>query len=154
MRQRNKTRPIDDFRENTLNQSFGSVERPELRTMDHVLWSLVVLAQYISFHEHMRFVLEDGTVLEGDVHADWKKLKPVFKTTCVDLQSAYKQLAVHPEEHKRSVVTLGPQARRTGLLCLKCFALWGFCQCAPLLEDQFISAGGGPTPGAVLGCIL
>ena len=48
--------------------------------------------------------LGDGTV--GQVHSDWRKLKPNFKATCVDLQSAYKQLAVHPEEQKRTVVTL------------------------------------------------
>ena len=112
VKQRNKTRPIDDFRENTLNQTFGSVEKPELRTMDHILWSMVVLAQYMTFHEHMRFVLGDGSVLEGDVHCDWKKLKPVFRTTCVDLQSAYKQLAVHPTEHKRTVVTLWDSEKR------------------------------------------
>ena len=106
IRQKNKTRPIDDFRENTLNRTFGSVERPELRTMDHVLWALVVLAQYLSFHERISFVLSDGTLLEGEVHQDWKRLKPVFKCTCVDLKSAYKQLAVAPEEHRRTVVTL------------------------------------------------
>eukprot|EP00435_Cladocopium_sp_Y103_P036529 s3063_g9.t1 len=101
-----KTRPIDDFRENTLNLTFGSVEKPELRTMDHVLWALVTLASYLTFHERMNFQLSDGTYLTGEVHADWKKLRPVFKTTCVDLQSAYKQLAVHPKEQKRTVVTL------------------------------------------------
>ena len=104
-RQKNKTRPIDDFRENTLNQTFGSVEKPELRTMDHVLWALVILAQYFTFHEHISFFLSDGTVLNGEVHAEWKKLNPIFKTTCVDLQSAYK-LAVAPAEQKRTVVTL------------------------------------------------
>jgi hypothetical protein len=34
-----------------------------------------------------------------------EKLNPIFKTTCVDLQSAYK-LAVAPAEQKRTVVTL------------------------------------------------
>ena len=106
VRQKNKTRPIDDFRENTLNRTFGSVEKPELRTMDHVLWALVILAQYFSFHERMSFQLNDGTRLEGDVHPDWKKLKPAFKCLCVDLQSAYKQLAVSPDEQRRAVVTL------------------------------------------------
>ena len=106
VKQKDKTRPIDDFRENTLNQTFGSVEKPELRTMDHVLWALAVLAQYLTFHEHMCFKLSDGSTLDGDVHEEWKKLKPTFKTTCVDLQSAYKQLAVHPDEHHRTVVTL------------------------------------------------
>eukprot|EP00435_Cladocopium_sp_Y103_P050211 s1922_g15.t1 len=74
--------------------------------MDHVLWALVTLASYLTFHERMNFQLSDGTYLSGEVHADWKKLRPVFKTTCVDLQSAYKQLAVHPKEQKRTVVTL------------------------------------------------
>lgn len=61
VRQKNKTRPIDDFRENTLNQTFGSVEKPELRTMDYVLWSMVTLARYLTFYEHMAFKLSDGT---------------------------------------------------------------------------------------------
>eukprot|EP00435_Cladocopium_sp_Y103_P038153 s357_g10.t1 len=106
VKQKAKVRPIDDFRENNLNQTFGSVERPELRTMDHVLWSLVVLAQHLTFHERMVFRLSDGSVLEGEVHSEWKRLKPSFKVTCVDLQSAYKQLATHPSEQKRTVVTL------------------------------------------------
>ena len=112
VKQKNKTRPIDDFRENTLNQTFGSVERPELRTMDHVLWALAVLAQYLTFHEHMQFKLSDGSTLDGDVHDEWKRLRPIFKTTCVDLQSAYKQLAVHPDEHHRTVVTLWDNQKR------------------------------------------
>ena len=99
VKQRNKTRPIDDFRENTLNQTFGSVERAELRTMDHVLWSLVVLAQYLSFHEHMRFVLGDGEVLEGETPT-------CFQDYMRGFTNAYKQLAAHPTEQKRSVVTL------------------------------------------------
>ena len=106
VKQKAKTRPIDDFRENTLNRTFGSVERSELRTMDHVLWMLVILAQYFCFREHMSFLLSDGTRLEGEVHMDWKRMKPAFKCTCVDLQSAYKQLAVSPDEHKRAVVTI------------------------------------------------
>ena len=106
VKQKNKIRPIDDFRESTLNETFGSAEKPELRTMDHVLWTMVILAQYLTFHEHMSFQLSDGTRLDGDVHPEWRRLKPVFKTTCIDLQSAYKQLAVHPNEHRRTVVTL------------------------------------------------
>ena len=74
--------------------------------MDHILWSMVVLVQYLTFHESVTFVLEDGTVLDGEVHGDWKKFKPVFKATCIDLQSAYRQLAVHPSEQKRAGVTL------------------------------------------------
>ena len=112
VRQKNKTRPIDDFRENTLNETLGSAEKPELRTMDHVLWAMVVLAQYLTFHEHMAFQLSDGTRLDGDVHPEWRRLKPVFKTTCVDLQSAYKQFAVHPNEHRRTVVTLWDKKKR------------------------------------------
>jgi hypothetical protein len=79
VRQKNKTRPIDDFRENTLNETLGSAEKPELRTMDHVLWAMVVLAQYLTFHEHMAFQLSDGTRLDGDVHPRMEKAETCFQ---------------------------------------------------------------------------
>ena len=48
----------------------------------------------------MDFCLNDGGRLQGPVHAAWKL------TTAFDLESAYKQLALHPEEYNCSVVTL------------------------------------------------
>ena len=42
--------------EEKLAETFGSAEKPELRTMDHVLWAMVVLA----FLSNMTFQLSDG----------------------------------------------------------------------------------------------
>ena len=155
VKQKNKIRPIDDFRESTLNETFGSAEKPELRTMDHVLWTMVILAQYLTFHEHMSFQLSDGTRLDGDVHPEWRRLKPVFKTTCIDLQSAYKQLAVHPNEHRRTVVTLwGQEETTTHVLRFEGAAIWSFSQRSPFPEGQCVFAGGRFIHGLVLGCVL
>ena len=54
----------------------------------------------------MDFCLNDGGRLQGPVHAAWKELDPYLLTTAFDLESAYKQLALHPDEYNCSVVTL------------------------------------------------
>ena len=41
--QKSKCRPIDDFSENGVNACFGSVERVDLRALDEVVWSAMVV---------------------------------------------------------------------------------------------------------------
>ena len=101
-----KLRPIDDFKENNVNMTHASVEKIELRTMDHVLWSLFTLVQYLLFEERMQLGLKNGGFLSGPIHPDWKLVKPNFKSSCIDLKSAYKQLPLQSCERKNAIVTL------------------------------------------------
>ena len=101
-----KIRPIDDFKENNVNLTHASVEKIELRTMDHVLWSVFTLVKFLMFEGRMELRLKSGDTLAGEVHTEWKAVEPVFKTSCIDLKSAYKQLPLHRDERKHAVVTL------------------------------------------------
>ena len=71
---RDKLRPIDNFKESMLNLTFGCYEKIELKAMEHVLWMLVTLTRYMRHLGEVKFVLTDGTALEGFVHPSWNKL--------------------------------------------------------------------------------
>ena len=103
--QGSKLRPIDDFCENRLNQTFSSVGEITLKTMDHVTWAVLILCKH-SLHEGgMSFRLSTGEFFTGEVHDDWKH-GATFKATTIDLKAAYKQLPLHPEDKNKGVVTL------------------------------------------------
>ena len=104
--QRDKLRPIDNFKESMLNLTFGCYEKVELKAMEHVLWMLVTLARYMRHFGEIKFVLCDGTLLEGHVHPAWNKVAFGMEATCVDMKSAYKQLPLNPCEYHRTVVSL------------------------------------------------
>ena len=104
--QKGKVRPIDNLKESMLNQTFGSFEKIELRAMEHVLWCLVVMSKCLKVGGEIVFTLSDGSELRGHVHRDWMERPPEVKATCIDLKSAYKQLALHSDEYRRTVVSL------------------------------------------------
>ena len=105
--QRDKLRPIDNFKESMLNLTFGCYEKVELKAMEHVLWMLVTLARYMRHFGEIKFV-----ALRWD---------PFGRATCIlrgtrlllewrprvwDMKSAYKQLPLNPCEYHRTVVSL------------------------------------------------
>ena len=104
--QKDKLRPIDNFKESSLNRTFGSVEKIELRAMEHVLWMSLVLMRFCRHLGEVAFTLSNGEVLEGSVHPAWNKVDFGLEATCVDMKSAYKQLPLHPDEYSRTVVSL------------------------------------------------
>ncbi|CAL1128318.1 unnamed protein product [Cladocopium goreaui] len=93
-------------KESMLNLTFGCYEKVELKAMEHVLWMLVTLARYMRHFGEIKFVLCDGTLLEGHVHPAWNKVAFGMEATCVDMKSAYKQLPLNPCEYHRTVVSL------------------------------------------------
>ena len=115
--QKGKFRPIDDMKENHLNDCLTSCDKIDLHAMDHVLWSLCIALKFCLFHESMSFKLSDGTVLQSEVHPTWRARPPSFKITSFDLASAYKQLPLNPEEYNCTVVTLRNPSDNT----IKCF---------------------------------
>ena len=104
--QKEKLRPIDNFKESMLNLTFGCFEKIELRAMEHVLWMLVALVRHMRLLGEIQFVLSTGEILSGHVHPSWNKVAFGVEATCVDMKSAYKQLPLNPCEYHRTVVCL------------------------------------------------
>ena len=96
--QKDKLRPIDDLKENRVNDTFSTTERATLYAMDHIVWSAIFSLR--------SYKLGDGSVLEGYVHPDWISTKTGLKVTAMDLKSAYKQLPLSPLDYNKSVVSL------------------------------------------------
>ena len=112
VRQKNKLRPIDDMKENRLNESFTCNDKIDLKSLDQILWSIFVLIRCCTFHNEVHFRLKSGEELHGRVESTWKSQGTNFKATTFDLESAYKQLPLHPEEQDCSVVSIvDPQSR-------------------------------------------
>ena len=104
--QKEKLRPIDDMKENKLNDCFSCSDKIDLRALDHVLWSLCVCIRFCLYSGDLDFKLSDGSRLHGSVHESWTRAGAHFSMTSFDLASAYKQLPLNPKEHNCSVVTL------------------------------------------------
>ena len=82
--QKDKLRPIDDFKESQVNKTFASSEKLELRTMDHTLWSLFTVLKFLLFDGRLDFTLSSGEHLCAEVHPAWKSVEPNFKASCID----------------------------------------------------------------------
>ena len=63
--------------------------------MEHVLWMLGTLTRYMSHLGEVKFLLSDGSVMEGYVHSAWNKVAFGMEATCIDMKSAYKQLPLN-----------------------------------------------------------
>ena len=102
-----KLRPIDDFSESGVNSCFGCFERVSLKALDELCWVCLQVFRCALGSGWVRFVLSDGTSLEGRLHKVWadrEKLRPLTKT--YDLRAAYKQLPLHPGEKPKAVLIL------------------------------------------------
>eukprot|EP00439_Symbiodinium_sp_Y106_P021285 s8488_g2.t1 len=106
VRQNDKLRAIDDFRENQLNRAYSSVEKVVLHAMDHLLWSLQTLLRYLIDRGEVSLELSTGEVLRGQVHPSWSLRKDSLVVTALDLRSAYKQLPLSPLDQDKTVVVL------------------------------------------------
>ncbi|CAK9011251.1 unnamed protein product, partial [Durusdinium trenchii] len=102
-----KLRPIDDYAENRVNSAFAYLDKLDLRALDQMVWACVAISRCCVAKGEAHFVLSDGTELRGPVSRSllvndgWK---PVL--TVVDLASAYKQLAIHPDCRKLSIIAI------------------------------------------------
>ncbi|CAE7829729.1 unnamed protein product [Symbiodinium sp. CCMP2592] len=117
--QKGRLRPIDDFKENLVNQACSTSERIVLQAMDHLLWSLSVLCHFYRKRGAVDFTLSSGERLTGHVHPDWQKSGASMQVATLDLKSAYKQLPLSPCDFDKSVVTL--KDPKTG--SISCFVM-------------------------------
>ena len=106
--QRGKLRPIDDLAENGVNGAFAACDKLTLRALDELVWSATFLMRSVMQRGEVRVKLSSGEEVVGPLNDFWKadpeRSRPLLKT--VDLKSAYKQLAVHPDHQAACVVTV------------------------------------------------
>jgi len=120
--QKEKLRPIDDLKENRVNETFSSTERASLYALDHLVWISIFLARLYTVGGEFNFELEDGTQLSGFVHKDWIEAGVDLKVTAMDLKSAYKQLPLSPLDSDKAVISLWSEQHQD-VRCFECATL-------------------------------
>ena len=115
-----KHRPVDDFSECRVNACFGCFEKVTLKALDELVWTCALVFRVAQTKGCVRLELGSGEVLEGPSRKVWhdsSRVRPLTKT--YELRSAYKQLAIHPSERRKTVLLLKcSSARRvSGFVC-------------------------------------
>ena len=101
-----KTRCVDDFSEYMVNMTVVTQEKAAAGGVDAILalarsW----LAGGPALKNTLAFRLSDGKELSGEVHQEFRGGRSL-QGKCVDLASAYKQLAVSPADAAVSVISV------------------------------------------------
>ncbi|CAK9116007.1 unnamed protein product [Durusdinium trenchii] len=104
--QKEKLRPIDDFKENQVNDTFSRAEKVTLYALDYLIWAVLALVRLYKSGGEFSYTLSTGERLVGHVHQDWLSCDSEFLITALDLKSAYKQLPLHPKDQAKAVVSL------------------------------------------------
>ena len=120
--QKEKLTPIDDLKENRVNETFSSTERASLYALDHLVWVSIFLARLYTVGGEFNFELEDGTQFSGFVHKDWIEAGVDLKVTAMDLKSAYKQLPLSPLDSDKAVISLWSEEHQD-VRCFECATL-------------------------------
>ena len=92
-----KLRPIDDFTINGQNATVSVNNRLDHGGIEELV-AIGRLIQYVITPRKMNFVDLSGKRWTGQVHPGWYAQDFVLKGRALDLKSAYKQLAVHPDD--------------------------------------------------------
>ena len=147
--QSGKLRVIDDFSENGTNSVYACQEKLDLRTLDHLTWCAVQMANSIWKTREVDFTLSTGERLKGRVDGGWNKSDiGGLLTKTVDLKSAYKQFAIAPADRKRAVIVVkaGVDSQPMGFISSvlpfgAAAAVMSFNRVSRLLWRIFIEAG-------------
>ena len=104
--QGSKVRPIDNFSEFGINDAFGSCEKVLMLNLDHVVgWAKAWSG--IADDKSAAGILDTaGHWWRGNIHKDWAHDWGKIHGRVADLKSAYKQLAIRPEDSHLSVVAV------------------------------------------------
>ena len=97
LKQPNKIRLIDDGLESGLNSAYSCYNKLTLMDMDAVVAIANTVLHSFSSKGGFEILLSTGECLTGRVHASWHNDSTLLGRT-LDLKSAYKQLAVNPEQ--------------------------------------------------------
>ena len=101
--QNDKIRPVDDLSESLINSTVTETEKITLEGLDEIC----CLARFFAGAttdgvRTYKLPTEDGTVFSGELHADCHGGQA--RRVQLDLKSAYKQLACHPDDRWASVI--------------------------------------------------
>ena len=112
--QGSKVRNIDDLSEFSINQRYGPGEKLDLGGVDEVV-SLTAAWMKVGGgdQDQVRVQLSSGLVLEGEKAPEFRGVLLKLQGRCLDLKSAYKQLALSPSDRSNAVIAvLDPKSRR------------------------------------------
>ena len=102
-----KVRNIDDLSEFGVNQAYGTPEKLDLGGLDEVM---ALAAEWIRAgqqgQEEVSVALSSGKILTGKLHADYKSHSKSLRGRCLDLKSAYKQIALRPTDQANAVLAV------------------------------------------------
>ena len=102
-----KLRPIDDFSENRVNQTFGYADKIGLRALDELVTAAQVWTRTVLGDGRVHFTLSDGSEFEGRLHQAWRQ--PTGRkllVTALDLKNVYKQFALSPSSRAFAILLL------------------------------------------------
>lgn len=104
--QNGKPRVIDDLKESNVNSAYIAIDRLFLHDIDFVS-SLAFLISKLCHRDdsHISLSLEDGSVLEGELHRDFRA-HANWSIRCLDLAKAYKQVPVSESSRQFGVLVL------------------------------------------------
>ena len=97
LKQPNKIRLIDDGLESGLNSAYSCYNKFTWMDMDSVVSLANTVLRAFSSKNGFDIMLSTGQVLSGKVHHGWHGVSTLLGRT-LDLKSAYKHLAVNPEQ--------------------------------------------------------
>ena len=109
-----KVRNIDDLSEFAVNQSYGPGEKLDLGGVDEVV-SLAAswMRAFGKQGDEVQVRLSSGLVLEGRKCEEFRGVGLHLSGRCLDLKSAYKQLALSPADRSCAVIAvLDPEVNR------------------------------------------
>ncbi len=123
LKQGDKLRSIDDFSASFTNSAFASCEKPTLPGVDEISGMLKLLSSILAqTSDHVALSLSDGTRLSGTQHRVFKlEAAKVIQGRTLDLENAYRQLAVAEGSKWTSVVSIFCPQSRTDKVHVQCF---------------------------------
>ena len=103
--QNEKLRPIDDFSQFGHNQTFGSEEKIDLKSTDHVAKWAMAWCEAVKPDGSVEVISQGGATLRGVLHEDIQEKGEVqLRGRVLDLRGAYKQLATHPADAPLNII--------------------------------------------------
>ena len=103
-----KPRVIDNLKESAVNAAFSSTSYLALQDVDFVGGFVSLISRVLSSGPAIEIRLNSGKTIQGTIHPSFRA-QPALLGRAVDLSKAYKQVALHPESRKHSVLGVRKQ---------------------------------------------
>ena len=119
-----KIRQIDDLAESYVNSCVEIKDKIGLTDIDGIAsivktWQNAVEEARVSSSNTATFYLNSGEVLSFQVHEAYLKPDSSLRGLVKDLEAAYKQCPIHPDDYRHSVLVLKVTSSSSSLSPLK-----------------------------------